>query len=146
MRMPPTTETEYWNRILELTEATGGRYTVEQVRDAMGLTDEDMAEVENRVYRHFKRQSTDLNVPLEALHDTIHVWEAANFSRMNEEKRTPGTDSARPEALFNAQLSLISATRADRDGDIAAKERVYRLYGILNKALRNAAQRERAHG
>ncbi|MDR1076670.1 MAG: hypothetical protein LBL59_10415 [Xanthomonadaceae bacterium] len=142
----PATEKEYWDRVIELTQATDGQYTAEQAIEALGLTDEDMEEGEDCIYRYFRHPLADSTTALEMLDVALEVWESSNISRVYAEEAISGFDPARTQALREAKYVLIDRKREVTYGDLAGYEIIYRLYLVLLAGLNKAKAKERRHG
>jgi hypothetical protein len=142
----PATEKEYWDRVIELTQATDGQYTAEQAIEALGLTDEDMEEGEDCIYRYFRHPLADLTTALEMLDATRQVWREANIQRNYAEERLPGFDPARQEAFTDARVALKRREHEVPLKDWAGYEAIYRLYLTLLAGLHKAKAEDRRHG
>jgi hypothetical protein len=144
MRTPPQNETEYWDRVIEFAATANEATTAEDVRDMFGLSDEVMVETDKKAIDTFQKRQPNPNWPYEVMIDTVRMWETEIIAEeYREEGLKPDTDVTKPSilvpnersrALREAKRTLIRATTRDQDGDLTARERVYRLYHALYKA------------
>lgn len=148
MNSPPKNEAEYWDRVIALAATASETTTADDVRKIMGLGDELMALIDKEAYESFRKRQPDPNVPIEDMIDAVRAWEveisAHAYQEEGLEDLRPGetritqplnlVPTDRSRALREAKRALIRATTRDQDGDLIARERVYRLYRALYKA------------
>lgn len=134
MRTTPQNETEYWDRVIEFAATANEATTAEDVREIMGLGDDVMALIEKEAFKNFRTRQPNPNRPIENMIDMVRMWELEARTKQYAEELPGGIRTERSRALHEAELALIGATTHDRRGDLAAMERVYRLYRALLKA------------
>jgi hypothetical protein len=144
MNIPPQNETEYWDRVIEFAATANDTTTADDVRMIMGLSDEVMAETDQKAIATFQHRQPNPNRPDEVMIDMVRMWELEIRSKSYAEELPGGVGTARSRALHEAERALIRATIQDRKGDLITMERVYRLYRALLKAY-IAARKEQGN-
>lgn len=134
MKNPPQNETEYWDRVIEFAATANETTTAEDVRTIIGLSDEVMALIEKEAFDSFRKRQPNPNRHIEDMIDAVRAWELQSTTKQYAEELPGGISTDRSRTLHEAERAIIRATIRDQSGDLAAMERVYRLYRALYNA------------
>jgi len=157
MKAPPATEDEYWDRLLELSRETDGKPSVEQIRDAFGMTPEQLAEVEQRVRQKFGGRDVDRVWAYEMLQAIIESWRGERTGWTTDQYQKFGRRTEESKAVSNAASKILLGIGDANSDDLPAMEESYRKFALLisafrpfrmtkEEALRRSAEWEKRHG
>jgi len=157
MKAPPATEDDYWDRLLELSRETDGKPSVEQIRDAFGMTPEQLAEAEQWVRQEFGGRDVDRVWVYEMLQSIIELWGGAKIRWTVEKYQKFGRRTEESKAVSNAASKILLGIGKPSPDDLPAMEESYRKFSMLieplrpfrimkEEALRRLAEWEKRHG
>ena len=157
MKAPPATEDEYWDRLLELSRETDGKPSVEQIRDAFGMTPEQLAEAEQWVRQEFGGRGIDRVWAYEMLQSIIESWRGERNGWTTDQYQKFGRRTEESKAVSSAASKILLGIGNATPDDLSAMEESYRKFAMLTRAfrpfrmtkeeaLRRSAEWEKRHG
>jgi hypothetical protein len=136
MNTPPATQDEYWDRLVELSRETDGKPSVEQIRDAFGMTPEQLAEIEQRVRQKFGGRDVDRVWAYEMLQSIIESWEGTSISWTSKEYEKFGEQTEKSQAISFATSKILLGIGNANPDDLHSMEESYRKFSMLIEPLR----------
>ena len=118
MNTPPATRKEFWDRMIQLNQDTGGKFTIEQVRETFAMPPERLAEIGDRLKNAFS-PTRDIISLYETAHDNVQRWKGSILRQLDfEEKSSSYTrqrDTDLMQVSFSAGRELRDADHQDRE-------------------------------